>query len=115
MNCNDSREGWDTVMRFGIVGTNWITERFIQAAMETDEFSLTAVYSRTEDKGKAFADKYNSQPEVFTDLAQMAASDQVDAVYIASPNSLHAEQAILCMNHGKHVLCEKPLRLIQQR
>lgn len=53
MNCNDSREGWDTVMRFGIVGTNWITERFIQAAMETDEFSLTAVYSRTEDKGKA--------------------------------------------------------------
>lgn len=108
MNCNDSREGWDTVMRFGIVGTNWITERFIQAAMETDEFSLTAVYSRTEDKGKAFADKYNSQPEVFTDLAQMAASDQVDAVYIASPNSLHAEQAILCMNHGKHVLCEKP-------
>ena len=38
----------------------------------------------------------------------MAASDKVDAVYIATPNCCHAAQAILCMNHGKHVLCEKP-------
>lgn len=39
----------------------------------------------------------------------MAKSDVIDAVYIASPNSLHAEQAILFMKHGKHVLCEKPI------
>lgn len=97
------------MLRFGIVGTNWITERFIQAAEETEQFELKAVYSRTEEKGKAFAAKYNSQPKVYTDLAEMASSDEVDAVYIASPNSLHAEQAILCMRHGKHVLCEKPL------
>jgi len=96
------------VLRFGIIGTNWITERFIQAAEETEQFALTAVYSRTEEKGKAFAAKYNSNPEVFTDLEKMVSSDLVDAVYIASPNSYHAEQAILCMSHGKHVLCEKP-------
>lgn len=96
------------MLRFGIIGTNWITERFIQAAEETEQFALTAVYSRTEEKGKAFAAKYNSNPEVFTDLEKMVSSDQVDAVYIASPNSYHAEQAILCMSHGKHVLCEKP-------
>lgn len=96
-------------VRFGIVGTNWITERFLQGAMETGEFELTAVYSRTEEKGAAFAGKYEPRPAVFTDLAEMAASGNVDAVYIASPNSFHAEQAILCMNHGKHVLCEKPL------
>lgn len=97
------------MLRFGIVGTNWITERFIQAAEETEHFELKAVYSRTEEKGKAFAQKYNNQPVVYTDLAAMASSDEVDAVYIASPNSMHAEQAILCMKHGKHVLCEKPL------
>ena len=38
----------------------------------------------------------------------MAVSDQLDAVYIASPNSFHADQAITLLNHGKHVLCEKP-------
>ena len=96
------------MIRFAIIGTNWITERFLQAAQETDQFVLTAVYSRTEEKGKAFAAKYNN-PKVFTDLEEMASSDQFDAVYIASPNSFHAEQAILCMNHGKHVLCEKPM------
>ncbi|OAB47954.1 oxidoreductase [Paenibacillus antarcticus] len=96
------------MIRFAIIGTNWITERFLQAAQETEQFVLTAVYSRTEEKGKNFAAKYNN-PKVFTDLEEMASSDQFDAVYIASPNSFHAEQAILCMKHGKHVLCEKPM------
>ena len=41
-------------------------------------------------------------------LEEMAKSPLIDAVYIASPNFLHAEQSILCMKHGKHVLCEKP-------
>ncbi|WP_106768686.1 Gfo/Idh/MocA family protein [Paenibacillus faecalis] len=96
-------------VRFGIIGTNWITERFIQAALETEQFVLTAVYSRSEERGTAFAAQYDQPIAVFTDLQQMAASDVLDAVYIASPNSFHAEQAILCMNHGKHVLCEKPI------
>jgi predicted dehydrogenase len=96
------------LIRFGIIGTNWITERFIQGALETEQFALTAVYSRTEEKGRTFAAQYN-KPEVFTDLQEMLEQGSLDAVYIASPNSLHAEQAILCMNHGKHVLCEKPM------
>ncbi|WP_026263345.1 Gfo/Idh/MocA family protein [Paenibacillus sanguinis] len=95
-------------MRFAIIGTNWITERFIQSALETEQFALTAVYSRSAEKGRDFAAKFGD-PQVFTDLAEMASSPEVDAVYIASPNSLHAEQAILMMDHGKHVLCEKPM------
>ncbi|MGG1611356.1 Gfo/Idh/MocA family protein [Paenibacillus phoenicis] len=95
-------------MRFATIGTNWITERFIQAALETEQFALTAVYSRTEEKGREFAAKFGD-PQVYTDLKALAASSDVDAVYIASPNSFHAEQAILMMDHGKHVLCEKPM------
>lgn len=96
------------MVRFGVIGTNWITESFIEAASQVDGFQLTAIYSRTEEKAKEFASKYSVET-TYTDLEKMAASKDVDAVYIASPNSLHAEQSILFMNHKKHVLCEKPM------
>jgi predicted dehydrogenase len=96
------------MIRFGVIGTNWITEELIKAARETEGFVLTAVYSRTEEKAKEFAVKFDI-PNIFTDIESMAKSDAVDAVYIASPNSFHKSHAILCMNHGKHVLCEKPM------
>jgi scyllo-inositol 2-dehydrogenase (NADP+) len=96
------------MIKFATIGTNWITEEFIKAAKEVPGFALTAVYSRTEEKAKEFAAKVGAE-RTFTSLEEMAKSDEIDAVYIASPNSFHAEQAILLMNHGKHVLCEKPL------
>ncbi|WP_409342768.1 Gfo/Idh/MocA family protein [Paenibacillus sp. MBLB4367] len=96
------------MIRFGVIGTNWITESFIKAARETGEFVLTAVYSRTEERANEFAAKMEA-PHAFSDLRAFADSDALDAVYVASPNAYHAEHAILCMNHGKHVLCEKPI------
>ncbi|AKP45959.1 Gfo/Idh/MocA family protein [Bacillus smithii] len=96
------------MIKFAIIGTNWITEEFIKAAKEVPDFSLKAVYSRTEEKAKEFAAKVGTEL-TFTNLEEMAKSNEIDAVYIASPNSFHAEQAILLMNHGKHVICEKPM------
>lgn len=96
------------MIRFGIIGTNWITEAWLEGARELPHVQLTAVYSRTEERAREFADKHGAS-HIFTDLKQMAASDVLDAVYIASPNSLHQEYAVLMMEHGKHVLCEKPL------
>ncbi len=96
------------MIRFAVIGTNWITERFIKAARLTEEFALTAVYSRTEERAKEFAEKYNVT-HIFTDLEVFACSPEFDAVYIASPNSFHVQHAILCMDYGKHVLCEKPI------
>jgi predicted dehydrogenase len=96
------------LIRFGVVGTGWITEAFIQAASMDKRFQLTAVYSRTQARALEFAEKY-SLKHIFTDLEEMAKSEVVDAVYIASPNCCHARQAILFMNHQKHVLCEKPI------
>jgi predicted dehydrogenase len=95
-------------VRFGVVGTNFITDWVIAGAREDERFCLSAVCSRTRERGEEFAAKHSIE-HVFTSLEEMAASDKVDAIYIASPNYMHAEQSILCMNHGKHVLCEKPM------
>ena len=96
------------MIRFGVIGTNWITDEFIKGASLNEDFKLNAVYSRTEEKAKSFAGKYGVE-NIFTDLNEMAKSPVIDAVYIASPNSLHAGQSILFLNNRKHVLCEKPL------
>lgn len=95
-------------MRFAVIGTNWITDRFLEAAQLVDDFQLTAVYSRTEQRAKEFASKYKVDT-TYTSLEELANSNKVDVVYIASPTAFHAEHAITCMRGGKHVLVEKPL------
>lgn len=97
-----------TKIRFGVVGTNFISDWVIAGARQDERFELSAVYSRTQETADAFASKH-AIPHTFTDLEAMASNPLIDAVYIASPNFLHARQSILFMNHGKHVLCEKPL------
>lgn len=94
-------------IRFGVIGTNFIVDKVLEGASFDSRFELAAIYSRTQEKADEFAGKHNI-PHTFTSLEAMAASPLIDAVYIASPNSLHASQSILFMQHGKHVLCEKP-------
>jgi predicted dehydrogenase len=96
------------VVRLGVVGTNWITEAFISGAKNHKDFQLAAVYSRTDEKAREFAGKYGVEL-TFISLEDMAKSDSIDAVYIASPNSLHASQAITFLENGKHVICEKAI------
>ena len=94
-------------VRFGVIGTNNITDWVIAGGRQDERFELAAVCSRTQERATEFAVKHNI-PHTFTSLEDMASSDVIDAVYIATPNYCHARQAILCMSHGKHVLCEKP-------
>jgi predicted dehydrogenase len=96
------------MISFGIIGTNWITDRFLAGALLHPRFKLSAVYSRTEERANEFARKYDI-PHTYTDMDAMFAGGKIEAVYIASPNSLHAEYAIAAMNRGIHVLCEKPI------
>ncbi len=95
-------------IRFGVVGTNFISDWFLAGAAQDKRFELMAVCSRRQDTADAFAKRHNI-PLTFTSLERMAASPDIDAVYIATPNFLHASQSILCMEQGKHVLCEKPM------
>ncbi len=97
------------MIKLAVIGTNWITDRFIDAALLTKRFELTAVYSRELDRARQFADQYGADIACFDDFEQFAQSDAYEAVYIASPNSFHAPQAIALLNAGKHVACEKPL------
>ena len=94
------------MVRIGIIGTNFITDRLIEGAKEVRDAKIASIYSRTEERAKEYAVKHEIE-HTFTNLEEMAKSDLIDAVYIASPNALHASQAILFLNNKKHVLGEK--------
>ncbi|GEL77740.1 Gfo/Idh/MocA family protein [Tenuibacillus multivorans] len=96
------------VISFATVGTGKITRKFIEAASHVDGIQLYGVHSRSEDKANQFALDHGVE-RYYTDLNEMAEEPEIDCVYIASPNSLHYEQAQLFLSHGKHVICEKPM------
>ena len=68
-------------VRFGVVGTNFISDWVIAGARQDERFELVAVYSRTQETADAFASKHNI-PYTFTSLEEMAKSPLIDAVYI---------------------------------
>lgn len=96
------------MIRFAVIGTNWITARFVDAAHESGKMKLVAVYSRKLEQAQDFAGAYHVA-DCFDNLEVLAASELIDAVYIASPNSLHYSQARQFLSHKKHVICEKSL------
>ncbi|KJY84556.1 oxidoreductase [Vibrio galatheae] len=96
------------MIRLAIIGTNWITDQFVEAALKTGEYQLAAVYSRSLESAGQFAEKYDA-PALFDDIDALAASPLFDVVYIASPNVLHGPQALQMMKAGKHVIVEKPM------
>lgn len=95
------------MINLGIIGTNWITDQFVQAALETGRYELAAVYSRKLATAQKFGEKYGDI-EYATDLETFFKLAHVDTVYIASPNSLHFEQVKQAIEAGKNVIVEKP-------
>ncbi len=94
------------MLRYATIGTSQITEEFIEGANIAGGMELAAVFSRSAEKGEIFAKRFG-KPEIFTDMERLARSD-IDAVYIASPNSLHFSQSRLFLKNNKNVICEKP-------
>lgn len=94
-------------MKIATIGTSFITEWFLSAAAKIDNAQPIAVYSRNEQKGKDLASQYGIQ-KVYTDLDAMLKDDEIECVYVASPNSLHYQHASAALKAGKHVICEKP-------
>ena len=95
------------MINFAVIGTNFITDRFLEAASSVPEFHLKAVYSRSMEKAEGYARRHGAE-RTFDSLDELAACADVDADYVASPNCCHAPQSIQMMRAGKHVLVEKP-------
>lgn len=95
----------EMTLKLGVIGTNWITKMLVEAAHESNDYELAAVYSRRAETGAAFAADFGDVP-VFTDLADFYNSG-IEVVYIASPNSLHYDQVVQAIEHELHVIVEK--------
>lgn len=95
------------MIRFATIGTSQIVCQFLEAAKDCNDACHEAVYSRTMNRALEFQKQWGVKKS-YDDLQKLAEDPDIDAVYIASPNSCHYQQAKLMMEHGKHVLCEKP-------
>ena len=94
-------------MNLGIIGTNFISDRLIEACADLSQITIHSIYSRKMTTGTEFGAKYGVT-RIYDDLEAFLSDPELDAVYIASPNYCHCSQTIAALNHGKHVLVEKP-------
>ena len=94
-------------IHLGTVGSGVIVRSILDCVQQTEGVHLEAVYSRTEEKGRALAQDYGAE-KVYTDMGTFLSDGAVDVVYIATPNLLHYEQVKGALLAGKHVICEKP-------
>jgi predicted dehydrogenase len=99
----------DTI-RWGILGTGWIASEFAQGLAELPDAELAAVGSRTAGSANRFADRFQV-PRRHASYQALAEDPGVDVIYVATPNPLHREHCLLCLDAGKPVLCEKPFAL----
>lgn len=95
------------MIRIATIGTSAITCDFIQAINASERATFVGTLSRDAARAAAFTAEHGGT-QSFNSIADLTLSDEVDAVYIASPNALHHEQALACIAGGKHVLVEKP-------
>jgi len=96
--------------RWGILATGNIAASMAEALQEVEDAELTAVGSRSQASADAFGDKWNI-PHPHSSYEALANDPDIDIIYIATPHNFHYDNMMLCLNAGKHVLCEKPLTL----
>lgn len=101
-------------MNIGTIGTGVIVEDFIKSTQDLLGVSFRAVYSRTQGRADALAKRFGIE-QTHTSLDALFSDALVDTIYIASPNSLHYEQAYAALKAGKHVIVEKPFVETEER
>jgi len=100
----------DKVINWGIIGLGKIADKFATDLANVSNVKLVAVASRSQDRANDFANKFNAD-NAYNSYKALAEDPNVDAVYIATPHSFHKEHTILCLQHKKAVLSEKPFAM----
>lgn len=98
----------DTRLRWGFLGAARIAKSYAPAMQASRNGKVCAVAARDADRARRFADEMGI-PRALGDYQALLDDPEIDAIYLALPNALHAEWAIRALRSGKHVLCEKPL------
>lgn len=93
-------------LRWGIIGTGQIAKIFAADIPYADNAELVAVGSRNQATADAFGDRFNV-PKRYDSYQDLANDPDVDVVYVATPHPNHHDSVIMCLEAGKHVLCEK--------
>ena len=95
-------------IKWGIIGLGKIANKFAEDLQLSTHSELYAVASRNGEKAKNFSEKYNSS-KFYDSYEELADDAEIDVIYIATPNTLHFENTMMCLKKGKGVLCEKPM------
>jgi dihydrodiol dehydrogenase / D-xylose 1-dehydrogenase (NADP) len=98
----------EKTFEWGILGPGNIAHRFATDLEKLPEAKLAAVGSRSAERARTFAAEFGAD-RAYGSYEELAADPDVDAIYIATPHPFHREHTILCLEHGKAVLCEKPM------
>ncbi|MET8574974.1 Gfo/Idh/MocA family oxidoreductase [Streptomyces sp. NPDC005012] len=97
-------------VRWGILATGGIAAAFAGDLVDLPDAELVAVGSRSQESADAFAERFGIA-RAYGDWASLAADEEVDVVYVATPHTAHRAAAGLCLEAGRNVLCEKPFTL----
>jgi predicted dehydrogenase len=97
-------------LRWGILGSGWIAERFIESVRGHTQQQLVAIGSRSQAKADEFAARMGL-PKAYGSYAELVAAKDIDVVYVATPHSMHHTDVKLALAAGKPVLVEKPMAL----
>lgn len=96
--------------KWGVIGTGKIAHTFATALKHNENAQLCGVASRTADKAEAFAKEFGFEKS-YGSYKAFAEQSDAEIVYIATPMASHYDDAVLCLENGKNVLCEKSLTL----
>lgn len=97
----------DKKIRFGIIGAGRIAQKFAKGVEFAEDARLVAIASRSMEKANGFGDLFGIEKR-YDSYEELAKDPEVDVIYISTPNSLHKEHTILCLQNKKAVICEKP-------
>ncbi len=97
-------------LRWGILGSGWIAEKFTESVKAHTRQVIAAVGSRSQAAANAFTTRWGVS-KAYGSYEALVADDNLDVIYVATPHNLHHEHTLLAIEAGKHVLVEKPMAL----